>query len=195
MNRIKGVRWDIAGPIGLVVLALLAVAWLDVSKGGDAKPKAPLGEIGTPVRGAYVGPTPTPIGFAPTPKPRPTVAPGTSGSGNAVARDDKRREDLLLLLGAAARTKERNGAYPSTNGNVQTVCNYKDIDVGCAVLALADGSATIKDPASIGYWYSSNGQSAQFYASLEGDVAKEDQCVTNDAELKKHDNVICVKAQ
>ena len=188
----RRVRWDIAGPVGLVVLALLAVAWLDVSKGGEAKPKPPLGEIGTPVRGAYVGPTATPFGFVPTPKPRPTVAAGT-GSGNPAVRDEKRRSDLLLLLGAAAKVKAQDGSYPSTNGNVQTVCNYKEIDVGCKVLALSDAAGTIADPAKIGYWYSSDGQSAQFYASLEGDVAKEDQCVTSDAELKKHDNVICVK--
>ncbi len=195
MHRIKRVRWDIVGPVGLVALALLAVAWLDVAKGGEAKPNPPLGTIGTPVRGAYVGPTATPIGFVPTPRPRPTIADGAGGGLNTSERDQKRRSDLLLLLAAAARAKERDGGYPTTTGNLQTLCNYKEIDAGCKILALSDAVATIADPAKVGYWYSSNGQTATFYASLEGDVPKEDRCVTSDAELKKHDNVICVKAQ
>jgi hypothetical protein len=193
LNRIKRLRWDIAGPVGLVALALVAVAWLDVSKGGEATPKPPLGAIGTAVRGAYVGPTATPFGFAPTPKPKPTVA-GTAGGGNTFVRDEKRRSDLLLLLGAAAKVKARDGSYPSTNGNVQSVCTYKDIDVGCKILALADGGDTLGDPLKIGYWYSSDGQSAKFYASLEDAVPSAQQCTTSDAELQKHDNVICVSA-
>jgi hypothetical protein len=192
LNRIKRLRWDIVGPVGLVVVALAAVAWLDVSKGGEATPKPPLGAIGTPVRGAFVAPTATPIGFAPTPRPKPTVA---GAVGNPSVRDEKRKSDLLLLLAAAARVKARDGSYPSTNGNVQSVCNYKDIDVGCKILALADGKDTLGDPLKIGYWYSSDGQAAKFYASLEGDVPSAQLCSTNDAELKKHDNVICVSAQ
>lgn len=190
MKRARDLRWDIIGPVGLVVLALLAVAWLDVTKGGGATPKPPLGDIGTPVRGAYVAPTATPFGFAPTRVPRPTVVGQVTG--NPAERDEKRRGDLLLLLGAAASVKARDGSYPSTNGNVQTLCNYKEIDVGCKIQALT-GSTAIADPLKIGYWYSSDGQSSKFYASLEGAVPKEQQCATNDAELKKHDNVICVK--
>lgn len=190
MERARGLRWDIIGPVGLLVLALLAVAWLDVTKGGEATPKPPLGEIGTPVRGAYVGPTATPFGFAPTPRPRPTIV--GQATGDPVARDGKRRSDLLLLLDAASKAKSRDGSYPSTNGNVQSLCTYKDIDQGCKIQALAGGDA-IGDPLKIGYWYSSDGQSAKFYASLEGAVPNDQQCVTNDAELKKHDNVICIK--
>lgn len=190
MERARGLRWDIIGPVGLVVLALLAVAWFDVTKGGEATPKPPLGEIGTPVRGAYVAPTATPFGFAPTPRPRPTIV--GQATGDPAARDGKRRGDLLLLLAAAGKAREGDATYPSTNGNVQSLCTYKEIDRGCKIQALAGGEA-ISDPLKIGYWYSSDGQSAKFYASLEGAVPKDQQCVTNDAELKKHDNVICVK--
>ena len=76
---------------------------------------------------------------------------------------------------------------------MQSLCTYKDIDQGCKVQALAGGDA-VADPEKIGYWYSSDGQSAKFYASLEGDVPNDQQCQTNDTELKKHDNVICVTA-
>jgi hypothetical protein len=191
LKQARPLRWDIIAPVGLIVLALFAVLWLDVTKGGEATPATPLGEIGTPVRGAYVAPTATPIGFAPTPQPRPTIAGTVSGSPSD--RDSKRRIDLLLLLDAANRIKQRDGSYPSTNGNVQSLCTYKDIDLGCKIQALAAGGDAVADPAKIGYWYSSDGQSAKFYASLEGDIPKDQQCQTNDAELKKHDNVICVK--
>jgi hypothetical protein len=190
LERARGLRWDIIGPVGLVVLALLAVAWLDATKGGGATPKPPLGDIGTPVRGAYVAPTATPFGFAPTRVPRPTVVGQVTG--DPAARDGKRRGDLLLLLDAAGRVKARDGSYPSTSGNVQTLCNYKEIDAGCKIQALAGGDGIV-DPLKIGYWYSSDGGSAKFYASLEDDVAKDQQCATNDAELKKHDNLICIK--
>ena len=193
MQSIKRVRWDIAGPVGLIVLALATVAWLDVSKGGEATPKPPMGTIGTPIRGAYIAPTATPIGFAPTPRPKPTVSGAVART--ASVRDGKRRSDLLLLLAAAARAKARDGAYPGTNGNVQTLCNYKEIDSGCKILSLADASATLADPLKIGYWYSSDGKTARFYASLEEDVPAGAKCSTNDAELQKHDNVICVNAE
>jgi hypothetical protein len=193
LGRVIRLPWNIIAPVGLVALALVAVAWLDVTKGGEATPAAPLGEIGTPVRGAYIAPTATPFGFAPTPKPRPTPA-GATGA-NAFVRDEKRRSDLLLLLDAASRLKAKDGAYPSTSGNLQSLCTYKEIDQGCKIKALAAGGDAIADPAKIGYWYSSDGTTAKFYASLEGDVPKEQQCVTSDAELKKHDNVICVTAR
>src|SRR6185295_425925 len=101
----KRLRWDIIGPVGLVVAALLAVAWLDVSKGGEAQPKAPLGDIGPPVKRTYVPPTATPFGYAPTPRPRPTAQGAGTAAGNPAVRDEKRRGDLLLLLAAAATVK------------------------------------------------------------------------------------------
>ena len=163
-----------------------------MTKGGGATPKPPLGDIGTPVRGAYVAPTATPFGFAPTRVPRPTVVGQVTG--DPAARDGKRRGDLLLLLDAAGRVKARDGSYPSTTGNVQTLCTYKEIDAGCKIQAVAGGDAIV-DPLKIGYWYSSDGRSATFYASLEGTAPNDPECAAKDAELQKHDNVICVKAQ
>jgi len=165
---------------------------LDLTNGGAATPNKPIGAIGTPVRGVYLAPTATPIGFAPTPVPRPTIA-GVIG-GNPFVRDEKRKSDLLLLLAAASIVKTRDGSYPTTRGNVQTLCNYKEVDLGCKIQELAVGGDAVADPAKVGYWYSSDGTSAKFYASLEGSVAKEQQCQTTDAELQKHDNVICVTA-
>lgn len=192
MERSRRLRWNVLAPIGLVALALAVILGLDLAKGGEATPGKPLGEIGTPVRGVYLAPTATPIGFAPTPRPKPTVA-GVIG-GNPFVRDEKRKSDLLLLLAAASQVKARDGSYPTTRGNVQTLCNYKEVDLGCKIQALAGGGDAVADPAKVGYWYSSDGSTAKFYASLEGTVAKEQQCQTSDIELLKHDNVICVTA-
>ena len=192
----KRLKWNIIAPAALLAAALAAIAWLDVSSGGEAKPKPPLGEIGTPVRQTYVPPTPTPFGAQPTAKPRPTfTSGGVPLKGNAAERDAKRRGDLLLLLDAANKVKARDGAYPSTNKNVQTLCKYKENDVGCK-LKDAGISQLPEDPLGNenGYWYQSDGSSVKVYASLEGTVAEELKCPTSDAELKKHNNLICLTA-
>ena len=59
MERLRGLRWTIVAPAGLVTIALLVILGLDLTKGGAATPNKPLGEIGTPVRGVYVAPTAT----------------------------------------------------------------------------------------------------------------------------------------
>ncbi len=193
MEQAKRLKWNIIAPVGLIVLALLAIFWFDITKGGEANPGDPLGQIGTPVRYTVVPATATPIGFAPTPRPKPTVG-ASAGGVSAFVRDEKRKSDLLLLLDAASKVKARDGSYPSTKGNVQTLCTYKDIDLGCKIQALAVGGDAVADPAKNGYWYSSDGVTAKFYASLEEEVPQAQQCKTTDVELSKRDNVICVTA-
>ena len=191
---IKRPNWTIIAPVALLAAALIGIAWLDVSTGGEAKPQPPLGGSGTPVRQSYVPPTPTPFGAQPTAKPRPTFpASGVPLKGTPAERDAKRRTDLLLMLDAANKAKARDGAYPSTNKNVQSLCRYKDVDVGCKLSAITGGQLPA-DPLGndSGYWYQSDGTSVKIYASLEGNVAEELKCPTSDAELKKHDNLICV---
>jgi len=186
--------WGIVGPIVLLVAALGTVAWLDLSSGGDAKPRPLLSESGTPVRGVYLAPTVTPTGPQPTAKPKPTFAPGASvPKGTPAERDAKRRSDLLLLLDAATRYKAKNGAYPSTKNNVQTLCVYKDLDVGCKLKETFGGDL----PEDVrgnqnGYWFQSDGQSIKIYASMEGSIDVAAACPTTDAELQKHDNLVCV---
>jgi hypothetical protein len=196
-QRLKSVNWSIVGPVALVVAALLAVAWFDVTKGGAAKPQTPLGEIGTPIRNAYVAPSPTPIGLQPTPRPKPTFA-AVQGKGTPEERDGTRRTDLLLLLGAANDLKAKEGAYPSTSGNVQTLCAYKDLDQGCKLKDFLANKTIpfdpLGDPVKNGYWYSSDGKTVKVYASLETEIADAEQCTTSDAELQKKAYVICIGA-
>ena len=189
-------RWNVVAPVALIFAALAAVAWFDVSTGGEAQPQPPLGAIGTPVRGAYVAPTATPFGAQATAKPRPTFPVGGNlPKGTKDERDAQRRTDLLVLLDAANRIKARDGSYPSTNRNVQTVCKYKDNDIGCKLQDVLP-AAMPEDPlgSNNGYWYQSDGATVKLYASLEGDIPDSEKCPTNDAELLKHDNLICIGA-
>lgn len=192
-------NWTVIVPVALVLLAVAAIIALDATKGGAAEPAAPLGEIGTPVRQAYIAPTATPVGqqVGATPRPRPTFAGVAAAQGDPAARDTTRRNDLLRLIAAAQDLKKRDGSYPTTKGNVQTVCAYKDIDIGCKLKETFDGnlpSDPLGDPVKNGYWYSSDGNSVTVYAALEGEIPADQQCDTNDAELKKRQHVICLRA-
>jgi hypothetical protein len=196
-RTLRSLRWTVIGPVALVAAAIALVLWFDAREGGAAKPAQPLGELGTPVRNAYVAPTPTatPEPGAPTPRPRPTLVAGVRGS--AEERDAQRRADLLVLLDAANRLKARDGSYPGTNGNVQTVCAFKTIDVGCKlgeVLGRDPPVDPFGDPVKTGYWYSSDGNSVRVYAALEGEIPDSQRCQTEDRELAKKQNVICVRA-
>ncbi len=199
MRARRTLKWTAIGPIALVVIALLAVVWFDATKGGEAKPAPPIGTIGTPVRQAYVAPTATPIGFQATPRPRPTVPIGGGGTipkGNPAERDARRRADVLVLIDAANKIRARDGSYVTTGGNVQTLCAFQNLDVGCKLKDVIAGNVLpldpFGDPVKNGYWYSSDGQTAKVYAALEGDVPVDQKCPTNDVELKKKPNLICV---
>jgi hypothetical protein len=179
----RRISWATALPVGLLALALAVIAYFDVTAGGDAKPPPLLGAIGTPIRGTFTPPTPTPIGARPTPRPRPTVA---GAPGTAAERDQQRRRDLLRLLGAFDDIRRQTGAYPDTGGNIQTLCVYEGLDVGCIVgEVLGD---VPEDPlgrsAEFGYWYQSDGQRMTLYAALEEDIPDEERCPSDYIEFE-----------
>ena len=72
-------------------------------------------------------------------------------------RDQIRREDLETVRTALEIYAEQHGKYPNTRGQVQTLCAYTTLDVGC------DLAATPVDPFGTpirnGYWYRSDGTS------------------------------------
>lgn len=187
---------SIIASAGLLAIALIGVAWLDLTTGGEAKQAPFIGTIGTPIRNAYIAPTSTPVGL-PT-VARPTVeaqpAPATA-KGTPADRDQQRKVDLLLLVDAATKYKDDKGNLPTTEAHVQSLCTYKELDQGCKFGAYTDSGDVPADPVGNGYnyWYSSDGTTARFYASLEQPLTADEQpCDTNDAELLKHANVICV---
>ncbi len=193
IDRLRTLRWNIIGPVALLAAALAGVAWFDLTTSGEAKPPPLAGAVGTPVRGTFVPPTPTPIGARPTPKSRPTVGavPGTPAE-----RDGRRRNDLLIILDGFNKLKAREGSYPSTNNNLQTLCVFKQLDVGCKLKEVITGTPEdpLGNPLQNGYWYQSDGKSLKIYASFEQDIPPDQQCPTDNVDLKKKANLICVTA-
>jgi hypothetical protein len=190
-------KWTFIVPAALVALILAAVFGLDLAKGGAAKPPDTYLGAAKGDQFPYIPPTATPEGAQPTPRPTLGAPAGSATAGDSTERDNKRRNDLLALLGAADELKKRDGSYPSTNGNVQTICNYQNIDVGCGLKDFLDPLPfdPSRDPVKNGYWYSSDGKTAKFYASLEGEIPEEQRCITSDAELIKKAVLICVEAK
>jgi hypothetical protein len=183
---------------GLLAIALIGVAWFDLTTGGEAKQAPFIGAIGTPIRNAYIAPTSTPVGLPTVARPTVEAQPAPADAkGTPAERDQQRRVDLLLLVDAAKKYKDDKGNLPATDDHVQSLCTYKELDQGCKLGAYIDGGSVPSDPVGNGYnyWYSSDGTSARFYASLEQPLPGDEQpCDTDDAELVKHANVICVSA-
>lgn len=192
MRAFEDHRWAIAAPIALLAAVLLALVWLDVTTGGDAEPPPLIGKLGTPVRGTFVAPTAAPAGFEPTPRPRPTVA-GTV-TGTREERDARRRSDILILINGFQQIREDEGTFPSTGGNIQSLCIYKDDDQGCKledVIGAAPPSDPLGDPGQNGYWYQSDGESAKIYISFEADIPDGERCDTDYIDFEDHQNMIC----
>lgn len=189
----RKVPWGVVAPVSLFAIALGSLAWFDVTTGGKAQPVPSLGELGTPVRYAYVASPPTPQAAA-TPTPRPTL-PASSVQGTVAERDARRKLDLALLVAAAEAAKADRGSYPTTGGQVQSLCVYEKLDKGCLFKQYINVDLP-KDPLGNfnGYWYSSDGETARFYAWLEGGSTDDALCHTGDPGSAQHANMICATA-
>jgi hypothetical protein len=190
--------WTAILPVAVLVAAAIAVLWFDITEGGEPDMETFIGDIGTPVRHAFVSPTAVPPGAEPTPRATTAVRGGipAGAPGTPEERDETRRQDLLVLLNAAAELKVRDGAYPDTNNNVQTLCSYRDQDQACKLTEILGEDLPLDplgDGIRYGYWYSSDGENVRFYAAMEGDIPDEQKCETTDAELSKRANLICIE--
>jgi hypothetical protein len=169
-------RLSVIAPIALIGVVLIALFRLDCMTSGGGEPPPLLGAVGSPVRPTYVPPTPTPEGFAPTPRPRPTI-PGLSGT--EAERDGERRQHALIILNALAQLREKDGAYPNTGGNVQSLCTFSEVDAGCKLKDVL-GSEPPDDPrgpaSTNGYWYQSDGVSARIYVWFEEEIPAAEIC-------------------
>lgn len=190
---LRSLKWPIIAPVALIGVVLLFVLAFDLAHTGEAKPPALAGALGTPVRGTLVPPTATPIGARPTVVARPTV-PG-SVAGTPATRDQDRRNLLLIAIDGLNKLKARDGQYPSTGGNIQTLCAYKDLDKGCALKDVIPAGVPVDplgDPVRNGFWYQSDGTYVKLYASMEQDLPDDQRCPTDNVDLKKKPNLYCV---
>jgi hypothetical protein len=97
--------------------------------------------------------------------PRPTLDPAA-----AEPRDLQRQQDLETVAFALEQYFSEEGEFPTTNGNLQTLCAY-DVDAGCVLFA--SPREALIDPLGEtllnGYWYVSDGQQATVLAITEGE--------------------------
>jgi hypothetical protein len=194
LNDIKRLNWAVFAPVGLLVVALVAILWLDLATGGEAEPDPFLGTIGTPVRGTFVAPTSTPPGAEPTRRAVPTVTGDVEG--DPLDRDALRRGDLVRLLIAANAYRDEHGEYPSTGGNLQTLCVYKEDDKGCDLAETYEGELPedpAGDPIRNGYWYESTGDTVKIYAALELEIPDDERCPTENVDLRVKASLICIE--
>lgn len=132
------------------------------------------------------GPTHSPVHAG----PRPPLEVSTGAS--PAERDQARRRDLKRLAKALEKFHADGRPYPSTNGQVQSVCFYDD-DAGCNLHLAIDPIPV--DPRGIGlnagYWYRSDGNDYALYAVLEGPASTEERCSERPEHLDLPGDVIC----
>jgi hypothetical protein len=193
---LTSLRWNVLLPVAALAAALAAVLAFDLRTSGQAEPPKLVGALGSPVRGTIVPLTATPVGARPAVTPRPTV--GGSVAGTPATRDVTRRNNLLIALDGFHTLKERSGSFPTTNGNIQTLCAYKEVDQGCKLAQVLPAGVPMDplgDPLQNGFWYQSDGTYVKLYASLEQPVPPDQQCPTDNVDLKKKQNLICVTSR
>ena len=169
MQRLKRTDWLRMStvPIVVIVAVLAAVITTDLATGGAHEPN--------PENQAALGPgaaalTPRPKTPLPPASTRtPTAAPTTVSGPVVEARDKTRKDDLEQMAAALKKYYDKKKEYPSTGGNLQTVCTYKDDDAGCKLEDFIDPIPTdpLGDPGANGYWYASDGKSYTLIAAME----------------------------
>ena len=120
------------------------------------------------------------------PTPEPDLSPEE--------RDEVRLADLDTLRQALNTYAEQTGALPDTLGQVQTLCVYRDLDAGCELSTVLTELPTdpLGEPASNGYWYSSDGTTFHLFAIQEGGEPDETLCPENLPPLGGAEHLICV---
>lgn len=148
-------------------------------------------QTATPVPTFTPGPSPTPGPPTPTPGPDDLPVP-PDAPGSPEERDDIRQLDLAAIQDALEEYRSDEGGYPSTDGNIQTLCAFADTDAGCALLDVLDPipEDPLGDPVQMGYFYASDGQSYTVFALRESEEFL--PCPEHPAHLEGLPGVMCV---
>ena len=185
------VRVDLRAILAIVALGLVVLLIIFVELCGREDVEPPVENLPT-VERPTVPPAPTITpGPSPTPAP-PTQTPTPEPGGED--RDILRQEDLERVQEALEQYRENNGSYPSTGGNIQTLCVFES-DEGCALEDVLQPIPVdpLGEPLSDnGYWYTSDGDTFTVFAQREGDVLTE--CAAEHPEhLEIIEALLCVQ--
>jgi hypothetical protein len=190
-------RWQAASLLAALAVVVVAIVATDLATGGHTEAPPPLGTA-YPTREAMAGPRPTRTPRPPTATPHPltpTVTPTPQPGGGQ--RDLQRAQDLERIRAALEEYYDKEGSYPSTGGNMQTLCAYKDLDIGCKlteVLEPLPAADPLGDPLVNGYWYASDGESFVVYSIQETAPAPNVPRCEKPEALKGFDRVYCVRS-
>jgi len=190
-------RWQAASLFAALAAVVVAIVATDLATGGHTEAPPPLGTA-YPTSEAVAGPRPTRTPRPPTATPHPltpTVTPTPQPGGGQ--RDLQRAQDLERIRAALEEYYDKEGSYPSTSGNMQTLCAYQDLDIGCKLTKVLDplpAADPLGDPLLNGYWYASDGKSFAVYAIQETVPAPNvPQCEKPEA-IKRPDRIYCVRS-
>ena len=194
MSAGPSVRVDLRAALPVVALAAVVLAIIVVELCGRDDVEAPLVQATPSGPSATPGPTFTP-GPSPTPGPPTETPTGEAPVGGEDERDVQRQQDVQALQQVLDQYRQENDEYPSTNGNIQSLCVFADSDAGCDLLEVLDPlpQDPLGDPANNGYFYSSTGDAYVLYATREGDQLPE--CGEHPAHLGDIDSLYCVRGQ
>jgi hypothetical protein len=190
----RSVRLDLraALPVAALGVVILVIIFVELCGREQVKPLAE----STPVPLATATPfTPGPT-F--TPGPSPTMEPAeATATIEAVTggrdRDVTRVQDLAAVVQALEQYRGEHGDYPSTAGNIQTLCAFTDVDKGCDLSEVLSPlpEDPLGDAGTNGYWYASNGATYILYAQRESEQF--DKCPDHPDHLKDFQSLLCAE--
>jgi hypothetical protein len=198
MQRLTRKDWlrIATAPIITIVAVVAAIIATDLATGGAHEPKSENQAALGPGAAAGILLPKTPL---PPPNTRtPTAAPTVVSGPVVEARDKTRKDDIERMAAALQKYYDKKKEYPSTGGNLQTLCTYVDIDAGCKVKDFIDPipSDPRGDPAMNGYWYTSDGKSYTLIAAMElpANATPPGSCPEAAAKHTKKPNLYCLAA-
>ncbi|MCH7698108.1 MAG: glycosyltransferase family 39 protein [Chloroflexi bacterium] len=108
-------------------------------------------------------------------------------------RDEIRRLHLEQIKQALESYAQETGAYPDTNGQLQSLCAYRDLDAGCSLTTVLPELP--RDPlGSIGsYRFSSDGTSFLLVAIQESTEGEQIDCPEHIARAANGEGLYCIQ--
>jgi hypothetical protein len=181
---------DLRALLPIVVLGLVVLTIIVTELCGREDVKAP--DVQAPSGPtATVGPT-LPPGPTATESPEQETATAEIAAGGE-DRDQQRQLDLTELQDALEEYFGDEGEYPDTDGNIQTLCVFEEVDIGCALKDVIDPipSDPLGDAATNGYFYQSDGDAYTLYAIRESELLP--ACDEHPQHLAAFDSILCLR--
>ena len=180
-------------PVITIVAVVAAIIATDLATGGAHEPKSENQAALGPGAAAATSLPKTPL---PPPSTRtPTAGPTAVSGPVAGLRDETRKGNIERIAAALQKYYDKKKEYPSTGGNLQTVCVYKDDDAGCKLEDFIDPipADPLGDSTANGYWYASDGKAYTLIAAMELPAnAMPQNCPEAAAKHTKKSNLYCL---